>query len=50
VDQDPTDEPASVLLERIRAERESAPSTRRRTASSRARETSPSPCPVQPST
>jgi type I restriction enzyme S subunit len=31
VDQDPTDEPASVLLERIRAEREAKPAQRART-------------------
>jgi type I restriction enzyme S subunit len=50
VDQDPNDEPASALLDRIRAEREAAPSTRRRAPSSRARGTLTSPCPDQPST
>jgi type I restriction enzyme S subunit len=30
VPQDPADEPASVLLDRIRAEREAAPATARR--------------------
>jgi type I restriction enzyme S subunit len=39
VDQDPTDEPASVLLERIRAEREAKPAqpkrTRRRAAATK---------------
>jgi type I restriction enzyme S subunit len=34
VPQDPDDEPASVLLERIRAERESVPLPRRRTVRS----------------